>query len=284
MGIYQRNFQIADIRIHIESDTSFGVSHKYEQFETPIEKGDVTIRIDTHHAADLTEFRPVFQTDSVQILQCGDRIAKVKYSEDTEGKIDWCLRQEEGQVFSLYFYGTERAHLTTFHFLYFMELSMFLIQFDAMMLHASVIRANGCGIMFTAPSGTGKSTQAELWEKYRGAEILNGDRGIIRRQDGYRVYGSTFAGSSCIYKNESAPLRAVVVLRQSPCNRICKMGKKQAYLCLLSEMSLSPWNKEVLIRQTQWLEQMIHEVPVYLLECRPDQEAVDTLYNVLKDK
>ncbi|WP_370839368.1 hypothetical protein [Intestinibacter bartlettii] len=33
------------------------------------------------------------------------------------------------------------------------------------------------GILFSAPSGTGKSTQADLWEKYENAEIINGDRG-----------------------------------------------------------------------------------------------------------
>ena len=55
-------------------------------------------------------------------------------------------------------------------------LETLLLKYDGLLLHSSFIRWRGEGILFSAPSGTGKSTQADLWVKYEDAEILNGDR------------------------------------------------------------------------------------------------------------
>ena len=77
----------------------------------------------------------------------------------------------------------------------------------AVMFHSSYIKTERGAILFTAPSGTGKSTQAELWRRYRGARVINGDCSIIRRtKDGITVFGLPFSGTSGICINESAPL------------------------------------------------------------------------------
>lgn len=283
MMSYQKYFRIADIRIHIKSDSPFTVSSKYLPFEQAPEPSDVEFQIDTRHQPDLSGFQPIFHSGNITFLRCGNQSAKLKHSADSPALYDWCLLQRSESSFTLFLYRNLTNHLSAFHCLYFVELSSFLIHFQSMLLHSSVICVNGCGIAFTAPSGTGKSTQADLWKKYRRAVIINGDRGIIRRQNGYKIYGSTFAGSSNIYKNESVPLTAIVVLRQASQNHIQKMGKKEAYLNLLSQMSVSSWNKDTVTQQMQWLEQLIEEVPVYLLESLPNQGAVDTLYGALQE-
>ena len=76
--------------------------------------------------------------------------------------------------------------------------------YNTFLLHSSFIKWKDKAILFTAPSGTGKSTQADLWEKYENAEIINGDRSGIRKMDGkWTAYGLPIAGSSGIYKNIS---------------------------------------------------------------------------------
>ena len=56
----------------------------------------------------------------------------------------------------------------------------------------------------------GKSTQADLWNKYEGCEIINGDRSAITKKDGvWNAYGLPFAGSSRIYKNVKNPIKCV---------------------------------------------------------------------------
>lgn len=94
----------------------------------------------------------------------------------------------------------------------------------AFLLHASLIRWGTHGIAFTAPSGIGKSTQAELWRQYQGADVLNGDRALLRNTgQEIRAYGSVFAGSSGIYRNESVRLSAVIVLEQAAENELTQL-------------------------------------------------------------
>ena len=76
----------------------------------------------------------------------------------------------------------ESALLNTGNYKIFNALALekVLIAHESIILHASYVNYNGKAILFTAPSGTGKSTQAALWEEYKGAEIVNGDRVIIQ--------------------------------------------------------------------------------------------------------
>lgn len=157
-----------------------------------------------------------------------------------------------------------------------------LLHFSGLILHASLIDCNGTGIVFSAPSGTGKSTQARLWHEYRNAQILNGDRaGLRKRENGWMAYGLPFAGSSGIYRNESVPLKAVVLLRQAKNNTIRKMSAKEAFLALLPEINARRWNADFMQQAMDILEKMIQEVPVYMLDCLPDADAVMLLHQTL---
>ena len=159
-----------------------------------------------------------------------------------------------------------------------MDIEATLLDLGALILHASLVRWDGRGIIFSAPSGTGKSTQAELWEKYLGAEVLNGDRAAVREKDGiWQAYGLPYAGTSGIYRNESAPLTAIVVLRQAKENRIRRSSGAKAFRCLYPETMIHRWDPDFESRAADLLLKMIHDIPVFLLECRPDREAVGIL-------
>ena len=95
-------------------------------------------------------------------------------------------------------------------------LEALLLQRDAMILHASFVSTRYGGLLFSGVSGIGKSTQADLWQRYEGAELLNGDRTVLRRMDGvWTAFGSPYAGSSNCFVNESRPVRAITLLRQA---------------------------------------------------------------------
>lgn len=162
-------------------------------------------------------------------------------------------------------------------------LEQLLLRHDGLILHSSLIRWQGHGILFSAPSGTGKSTQASLWEKYMKAEILNGDRAGIRYVNGHwTAYGLPYAGSSHIYRKESAPIRAIVVLRQGPENLISPMTTAAALRALFPEFSAHRWNPAFMNKVLDIASAMLREIPVYCLECRPDYGAVQLLFNTLK--
>lgn len=151
-------------------------------------------------------------------------------------------------------------------------------------LHASYIDIGGEAILFTAPSGTGKSTQAELWRQFAGAEIINGDRAMIRRHDGiWHAYGSPCSGSSGICLNRTLPLRAIVVLEQHSENVIERMTYPSRIRALVSATEVYPWLPEDIDLAFAIAEQVVTQVPVIRLRCRPDQGAVECLKAFLEE-
>lgn len=156
------------------------------------------------------------------------------------------------------------------------------LQFRTLMLHAAFIRWQGQGILFTAPSGTGKSTQAKLWEKYEHAETINGDRAGVRlEKSGWKVYGLPYAGSSGIYRNEAAPLTAIIALRQAGENKIRRLTEAEAWKLLYPETVIHRWDQDFTGQALDLLIQMVGQIPVYLLECRPERKAVNLVKNMI---
>ena len=164
-------------------------------------------------------------------------------------------------------------------------LETLLLKYNGLLFHSSFIQWKGKGILFTAPSGTGKSTQADLWAKYEGAEILNGDRAGLRCIEGHwTAFGLPLAGSSYIYRNESAPADTIVVLRQSPENRIRRLGPAEAFRYLYPEVTVHQWHRPWVEEASSMLLDLISHVPVWLLECRPDQGAVRLLKETIMER
>ena len=152
------------------------------------------------------------------------------------------------------------------------------------MFHSSYIEHEGKGILFTAPSGTGKSTQAELWRSLRGAEVINGDRSVIRMaENGIVVSGVPFAGSSQICKNRTLPLHAIVYLEQAPQTTIRRLKGFEAFRRIWEGVSVNTWDKEDVALASETAGHVAQRVPVYYLACTPDESAVIALEQALRE-
>ena len=146
---------------------------------------------------------------------------------------------------------------------------------NGLLFHASLVEYEGRAVAFTASSGTGKSTQADLWHEHLGAEIMNGDRAFVRRfDDEWRAYGSPWAGSSPYIKNVKAPLAGIVVLKQAPENRVRRLNAAEVMTYLYNNVRYPFWDEEATAASLETLDALIREIPIFLLECRPDEEAV----------
>lgn len=163
-----------------------------------------------------------------------------------------------------------------------MNIETLLLQNNSLILHSSFI-SDGCnGILFSAPSGTGKSTQAELWRQNSNFEIINGDRSGLRKIDEtWKAYGLPYAGSSEIYKNESVPIRAIFLLEQSRENKIEPLNHKDMLIRLLPEVTIHRWNPYLTDIALNLLSDLIGNVPVLLLKCSPDIDAVNVVRKYL---
>ena len=90
-----------------------------------------------------------------------------------------------------------------------------LVRRDEMVLHCAYVEYEGEAILFSAPSETGKTTQADLWAKHRGSRTVNGDRALLGKTGGrWTAQGWPVCGTSEVCHNESIPIRAVVMLSQ----------------------------------------------------------------------
>lgn len=157
-----------------------------------------------------------------------------------------------------------------------------LLRKDALILHSSYIIHEGNAILFTAPSGVGKSTQANLWEKYMGAEIINGDRSIIKEKNGVMyAYGLPFSGSSQICKNKNAPIKAIILLEQGNENKIYDLKSSYILKFLLSQIAVNRWDKSELLKVMELIENIIEKIPIVKLSCLPDKGAVEIVDNYL---
>lgn len=152
-----------------------------------------------------------------------------------------------------------------------------------LLLHSSFIDTGDGAILFTAPSETGKSTQAELWRRHRGARVINGDCSVIRKKDGVmRAWGLPFSGTSNICLNESCDLKAVVYLTQAPENRAERLGGAMAFRALLEGTKINIWSTADTDATTSLIAEIARSVPVIKLDCLPDEGAVETLEKALE--
>lgn len=155
---------------------------------------------------------------------------------------------------------------------------------EALLMHASVVAYENQGIVFTAASGVGKTTQAELWDKYKGAKILNGDKVFLKREkDSIRAWGSPWKGSSPYAENESVPLKAIAVLEQAEENSIRKLEGLDVLEYVVPHVFFPSWDTNCEQAVLTFLDKVLEETDIYLLKCRPDETAVDLLASVIKE-
>ena len=160
-----------------------------------------------------------------------------------------------------------------------------LAQAGGFVFHCSYIEHNGSAILFTAPSETGKSTQAELWRKLRGARIINGDRAVIRR-DGEQLLaeGLPFSGSSTDCENRSLPIGAIVYLAQAPHTTIRRMRGYEAFSRIWEGVSVNTWEREDMEHVSELVQRLASNIPIFYLPCTPDESAVIALEQVLESR
>lgn len=147
--------------------------------------------------------------------------------------------------------------------------------FNTALIHGSFVEYLGEGILFMGYSGVGKTTQAELWNKYKGARIINGDKVLIKAdKSGVVAYGLPWKGSSSYCENKKSSVKGIVILRQAGCNKIRKLEAAEFMEYFMPHIFLPHWDAVCMSLVLETVDAILHKVPIWLLECRPDEEAV----------
>ena len=149
------------------------------------------------------------------------------------------------------------------------------VQRHIIYLHSSLIDFQGRGLMFLGPSGIGKTTQAELWNKYRDALIINGDVVFVQEaEDTFLGWGTPWHGSSPYCENASVPVHAMIVLKQSSENSIRELTGFEKVTAVSTSVFYPRWLENGMELCLETLDHFLSRVPVYELSCRPDEDAV----------
>ena len=264
MSLY---IQMAGINVHIDGWKTFGLPEKnFQAFYTDkpelyshSDKISILIQEVENGAKECTEYRKFGHVENAVRFDYRDwKKEKITFQINPD-----CYKEEAWNL-------TQLFSLAGIH-------SLFLNR-GGILLHASYIIVDGKAVLFTAPSQTGKSTQAELWRKYGKAEIVNGDRVVLRkRENQWYAHGVPMCGSSDICKNISAKIKSIVVLEQGDINRVCPMSTIEKYKALYLGSQHYLWDKE----ESQLIHEIVSEitgtVDIIKLSCTPDRQAVEVL-------
>lgn len=158
-----------------------------------------------------------------------------------------------------------------------------LTRFGGIMLHASCVEYGGRAYLFSARSGTGKSTHTHLWLKYLpGSRIINDDKPAIRYIDGvYYAYGTPWSGKTDESVNIGVPIEGIAFLSRGE-NSIRRIPGIKA-LKLFMDQTVRPRDKALMGNTLEILNKVLTDVPIYELSCDMSEEAVRTSYNGMKN-
>lgn len=155
---------------------------------------------------------------------------------------------------------------------------------NGLMIHGSGMEYQGKGIIFSGFSGSGKTTQARLWRKYRDVIIINGDSPIIRNTPtGPYMYGSPWCGTSGESINRKVPLKAIVLVNQSKKNHVEELTGDDAVLAVYTNILYFSQDEQDLDLLLPVLEKIVRNIKVYKLYCNMEEDAVDTLEQYLRE-
>lgn len=199
---------------------------------------------------------------------------------DIDAERDFCAKEESGADPSLQ--NCSDAYLETIALL--RKLSDFITNHDRMLMHGSAICVDGKAYIFTALSGTGKSTHTRLLRKLLGDRcfMINDDKPFLHFKDG-KVYvcGNPWMGKHRIGTNTIKPLGGIFFLRRSEENVLKIMPSENAVPLTFSQVH-RPSDPEHMMHTFDMLDKLLASVPLYDFGCNMDISAAELSSSVMK--
>lgn len=163
------------------------------------------------------------------------------------------------------------------------KIADFMPEKDCFLMHGAVIAWKDQGYLFTAPSGTGKSTHLALWKKYLGdqAEVINGDKPLLKvTEDEVWVYGTPWAGKEQWQVNKKVALKGICFLERGEKNSIQKIDSFSALPFLMRQVYFTDAPQSA-GKTMELLDQMLKIVPLYRMKCDISREAFECSFGAM---
>lgn len=165
------------------------------------------------------------------------------------------------------------------------KMTLALLDRNIFLLHGSALCMDGRAYIFTAPSGTGKSTHTRLWREVYGdrVQMINDDKPFIRfdaLRHAFLVCGSPWKGKHGLGTDMEAPLRGLCILHRAAENRIRRLAPEEAMPELIQQIYW-PAERDHVIKTLSFASDLLKYIPVYDLLCNMDPGAARLSYRVL---
>ncbi len=277
-----KNYTICEQKIRINVSNFPNNSADWRLFETNEISADISVTCQV--GENLPEVFGKFcgKQGEFQVFSDGEKAFRKRSMGNLEGTVAE-YNCNDGSDCKVYFTRKSFPFMTDERYFWSsVPLAQLLLPKKAVLMHASHIDINGSSVLFTAPCGTGKSTQAELWRVCRNAEVINGDKAGVYLKNGKAfACGVPFCGTSGICKNRNLPLKAIVLLSQGKENRVKRLKGFEALQAVINNIYLdllATGERESCI---DFAIELLEKVDVFSLECTPDERAVEELEKVL---
>ena len=161
------------------------------------------------------------------------------------------------------------------------------IDFDGYMMHSSAIDYEGNAYMFSAPSGTGKSTQTSNWVNYFGKDkivYINDDKPLVRYIDNsFYCCGTPFSGKNDLSSNRMVKIKGIIFIKRGEINSCRKIDNKEAIKNIFNN-SIQPINKDKMEKYLWLLDLFIKTVDAYELTCNMDPVSAKICYDFINKR
>ncbi len=239
--------------------------------------------------ADLFIYQDLYSEDEDK----GDQRIESKYYDlfvKNEVETQYQKKENDGSYYGRLTYGKKEMRFASKdeHDFY---LNILLIQYavtrflqdnyECILMHGSSISYQDKGIIFTAPSGTGKSTHARLWKQYYDIVYINDDKNyIVKDGDKLYLYGNPWSGKHHLDNNIIVQLTHIIFLYQNKENVIKKLEKRDAFMKLMTQV-VTPLVEEDFDKWNMMIDALLN-LPCYSLGCTISKEAVDLVKNTIE--
>lgn len=128
--------------------------------------------------------------------------------------------------------------------------------------------------LYSASSGTGKTTHVKLWEKLYAVPVLNGDLNLLgMEKDEVFVYGIPWCGTSGVYTTKKYPLGGIILLKRGTENRVCKLPQDERQLYTAQRMISPAWTEKQVDDSLLFAEKLSDRIPIRQLYCTQEPSA-----------
>ena len=214
-----------------------------------------------------------------------------KYLYNYDGKPDFELKFEEFEILNSYErcieknnYKREAFPVDDFKYgFYGSSFAKKILEHNGCVLHSSAVAVDGKAYLFSAHSGTGKSTHTSLWLDYfkDKAVIVNDDKPCIREVDGeLYVYGTPWSGKYDISVNDKFKLKAITFICRSDENWIRETSRVEAISLFLTQ-TYKPRDKEHMDLLLNMIDKIFSKIKIYRMGCNISEEAAKLSYETM---